>query len=620
MEAIAAISSIAGILSLLCQAIDNTTKLRDFLSEASSASETAGQLLSDLDSLLQTLDTVNSLVKLLPLEFQNSNVVSLHLRIEAYTKDVFNWFKVAKDIRPVQNGAKAWFQKLWVATNIKSIRDIRVELDRHKETISLDLTLLGRYARLFAVSLFTFPYLIKFLRTLDISTFAHIKEVERGTAASLSMIEEQSSILERIEAYTERGMQESTASARSLQSIVTSLSRLESLTSSAAKSSLGQKRREIGGPRAKSWSGSKRVDSGYYSIRRRSGSSTMCKRVSSASAGDLPPAPRVSDGKVSMLQDGCISEASWESQSLAGEVLEDENMCSAEFKKTPDANPESYPPILKEKQPLSLDLQTDRSLHEQYRLFHKLTQRFTETLYPPEVIEYIYVIQLIKDYENKVNVLNLLHFGSNIHELILLLPNRPVESDLYVLRQERDALQNRLKALRDNLQNLRMRCISEGYALYDIDHQFGLLETINAGVRPGDRDPNSNLIQSTPQTASEILAHEVRKTNSRLLRTWSSNRDRVNRWLLHCLQADDAQAQLHKSILAEHPADDTDWARQLLGHWYRDEAATGGELQLSLSVGAVQSHTAESNAFGNDSPMSDIRSSNPQPLRLPFVS
>ena len=420
------------------------------------------------------------------------------------------------------------------------------------------------------------------------------------------MIEEQSSILERIEANTETGMQKSTVSARSLQSIATSLSRLESLASSPARSSLGQKRREVGSPRAKSWSVSKRVDSGYYSIRRKSGISTMCKRVSSASAIELPPTPRISDGKISMLQDGCISEASWESQSLAEEEGEDENVFSVEFENTPDANPEPCTPIFKEKQPLGLNLQTDRSLHEQYRLFHKLTQRFTEALYPPDVIEYIYLIQLIKDYENKVNVLNLLHFGSNMHELVLLLPDRPVESDLYVLRQERDALQNRLKALRDNLQDLRMRCISEGYALYDIDHRFGLLETIEAGSRPEERDPNSNLIQPTPQTASEILAHQVRKTNPRLLGTWASNRDRVNRWLLHCLQADDAQAQLHKSILAEPPADDSDWARQLLGHWYRDEAATGGELQLSLSVGAVHSHTAEWSTLDNDMPRSDI--------------
>ena len=155
MEAIAAISSIAGILSLLGQAIDSTTKLRNFLSEVSSASETASQLLHDLDCLLQTLDAVTSLVKLLPLEFKNPSVVSLHLRIQAYTKDVFNWFKVAKDIRPAQDGTKAWFKKLWVATNIKSIRDIRDELDRHKHTISLDLTIIGRYVLHFATPIFT---------------------------------------------------------------------------------------------------------------------------------------------------------------------------------------------------------------------------------------------------------------------------------------------------------------------------------------------------------------------------------------------------------------------------------------------------------------------------------
>ena len=574
----------------------------------------------DLDSLLQTLDAVTSLVKLLPQEFKNSNVVSLHLRIQAYTRDVFNWFKVAKDIRPAQDGTKAWFKKVWIATNIKSVREIRDELDRDKQTIILDLTIIGRYVRRFAVYSFTFRYLMQILRTLDIWTATHIKEVERGTAASLSMIEEQNSILERSEAYTETGMQESTVSARSLHSIATSLSRLESLASSAARSSLRQKSRESGSPRAKSWSGGKRVDSGYYSIRRRSGNSTMCKRVSSASAGNVPTTPHISNGNISLLQDECISEASWESQNLAGETQEDENVCPVEFENTTHANPDPCTPVFKEKQPLSLNLQTDRSLHEQYRLFHKLTQRFTEALYPPEVIEYIYLIQLIKDYENKVNVLNLLHFGSNMQALVLLLPDRPVESDLYVLHQERDALQNRLRVLRDDLQILRMRCISEGYTLYDIDHRFGLLGTIDARITVGDRDPNSNLIQPTRQTASEILAHEVRKTTSRLLGTWSTNRDRVNRWLLHCLQADDTQAQLHQSILAEPVADDTDWARQLLGHWYSDEAATGGELQISLSVGAVHSHTADSDAFHHDTPRSDIYLSNQPPPRLPLVS
>ena len=200
------------------------------------------------------------------------------------------------------------------------------------------------------------------------------------------MIQEQNSVLERIEAYTETGMQESTTSARSLHSIATFLSRLESLASSAARSSLCQKRRESGSPRTKSWSGSKRVDSGYYSVQRRSGSSTMCKSVSSASVGNAPTAPYTINANTSALKDGCISEAAWKSQSLAGGSREDENMSPVELKNAADANPGPCTPVFKQKQPLSLNLQTDRSLHEQYRLFHTLTQRFTEALYIPDPV------------------------------------------------------------------------------------------------------------------------------------------------------------------------------------------------------------------------------------------
>ena len=148
METIAAISSIAGILSLLSQAIDNTTKFKNFLSDVSSASESVSQLLHDLDSLLQTLDAVNGLATSLPLDFKCSNVVSLHLRVEEYTKDVFNWLKVARDIRPMQEGVKAWLKKFWIASNISSVRGMREALNRHKQSICLDLSILGRFVRL----------------------------------------------------------------------------------------------------------------------------------------------------------------------------------------------------------------------------------------------------------------------------------------------------------------------------------------------------------------------------------------------------------------------------------------------------------------------------------------
>ena len=39
-----------------------------------------------------------------------------------------------------------------MATNIKSVREIRDESDRHEQTLILDLTIIGKYVRRFAVS------------------------------------------------------------------------------------------------------------------------------------------------------------------------------------------------------------------------------------------------------------------------------------------------------------------------------------------------------------------------------------------------------------------------------------------------------------------------------------
>jgi hypothetical protein len=238
-------------------------------------------------------------------------------------------------------------------------------------------------------------------------------------------------------------------------------------------------------------------------------------------------------------------------------------------------------------------LQIDHSLHEQYQSLHHLTRRLTAAIYPPVVVEYISLIQIIKDYENKISILNLLKFGCNLgEEVATRLPGVPADSDLCVLRHERDALQNRLRTLHGEVQTLRKRCIAEGHALRDIDQLFG--QHVNAVLHEEeDQDPNSNLIRAPHQLPSEILESENQRTDSRLLGKWTSNRDRVNRWLMHCLQTDQSQAALHKSMLAEAPPDDTSWARQILKHWYTDEAATGGELQHSLSVGAVDSHTAD---------------------------
>ena len=436
-------------------------------------------------------------------------------------------------------------------------------------------------------------------RTLDVSTSKKLNSIggtiEHGTAASLSQIAEQNIVLERIQAYTETDLQTSAASVRSLHSIATSLSRIESLASSAARTSASEKAFGPGSPRSTSWTGPNRFDSGYYSIARRSGSSQASRRVSNRMMKSSPSMPRISNTKLSLLQDEKISEASWESKSQGSNPDETANLWSDEFEDTECIKPE--PSTLPDNADniLGHGPQIDPSLNEQYHFFHQLTQRLTAAIYAPTVVKYINLIQTVKDYENKISALNLLKFGSNIHEeAITKSPDMPVQCDLYMLRHKRDALQDRLGILRNELQILRRRCITEGHMLHDIDQRFGPSQLTDTPSMSEDWETYFSSVQVPRQSPGEVLGFEDQRTNSKLLGKWSSHRDRVNRWLMHCLQTDHTQAQLHKSMLADAPKNDTDWARQVLQHWYSDEAATGGELQVSLSAGAVDSHTADS--------------------------
>ena len=236
-------------------------------------------------------------------------------------------------------------------------------------------------------------------------------------------------------------------------------------------------------------------------------------------------------------------------------------------------------------------VEIDVSLHQQYRTFSDLKRQCLTELYPSDVLEYISLLRVMKSYEDKINILNLLNLGSNYFALAGVERHSHLcESDLEILKWERTALQGRLTALRLVALKTRRRCILAGHSLQEIDNR----------IRPPDifKDPNEipNLglgpeLERTPRPLSNaVLEREVKGD---VLDEWSTNRDRINRWLLHCLQSDEEQAQLHKSMLAEPLLTDENWARQVLRHWYVDEAALGHEVTTSLSVGAVDSHTVD---------------------------
>ena len=250
-----------------------------------------------------------------------------------------------------------------------------------------------------------------------------------------------------------------------------------------------------------------------------------------------------------------------------------------------------------------LDSTLDTSLHRQYELFHPLTQGLLATMYPAVVIEYIAMAQIIKDYESKTNVLNLLNLGSPYEGNLGSSGGDILEERSFsILRQERDAIHARSEALNCKLQACRRRCIFEGHSLYNIDTRLGLLRHHG----PTSDQSTVRLESGRPQPHGPrlcgILSKEIESHQAKLSGGWTTSRDRINCWLLDCLQSDEQQVHVQRSMLGEVPIDDGYWARQVLVHWYIDEAATGEDLQSSQSVGAVASQTmgSSNHPFHND--------------------
>lgn len=399
------------------------------------------------------------------------------------------------------------------------------------------------------------------------------------------------------------------------------------MASSAVSVSVSQ---NADGIRPRSWN--KRRNTGDFQARshRKSGSYSLSKHLSGSSVKSSPVITRRSQTRSSLLDGGHISEASWESQSKVSDNEEAETV---------------WPGPVATAITLHDEPDFDRSLHKQYQGFHSLTQRLAAVIHPAAVLEYMSLVQVIRDYESKISVLNLLNFGCDLGETIAVnTGNELCESDLSILQQQRDALQARLATLCDQLRLARRRCILQGHSLYEIDQRFGLLNHGHTHAKFREQDPDSHFSQSPQQAINQVLGNEDHHLNTQLLNEWTTKRDRINRWLLHGLISDSGQAQVHISMLAESPPDHTLWAVQTVKHWYvfsdylphfhtkcgiakhvlrvfshdillaclitpesslnlnsdckhtirfLDEAATDGELHLSLSVGAVDSHTID---------------------------
>jgi hypothetical protein len=149
MEAVAAIASIAGILSLAGQAVNGIIILRGFFQSCSSESHSIEKFLKRLNELIQILEHARDLMtklKTAPSKIVPESILaSLQFQLDDCNKDVYSWLAMAKASLPASNtGTKVAFKKFLVALERQRITDIYMEISVHKDNIMTKLSVIGR--------------------------------------------------------------------------------------------------------------------------------------------------------------------------------------------------------------------------------------------------------------------------------------------------------------------------------------------------------------------------------------------------------------------------------------------------------------------------------------------
>ncbi|KAE9366214.1 hypothetical protein N431DRAFT_430365 [Stipitochalara longipes BDJ] len=150
MEAVAGLSSIAGILSLAGQSVNGIIALRSFFQDCAAASHAVERFLKRLNELIQILEDVRELMKKLgdapTKSIPDSVLASLQGQIDDCSKDIYKWLAMARKCHPASSsGSKASFKKFLVALEKQKITDIYVEIARYKNDITTILSTIGRH-------------------------------------------------------------------------------------------------------------------------------------------------------------------------------------------------------------------------------------------------------------------------------------------------------------------------------------------------------------------------------------------------------------------------------------------------------------------------------------------
>ncbi|KAL9081157.1 MAG: hypothetical protein Q9157_000248 [Trypethelium eluteriae] len=235
MEAIAAVSSFAGIIGLAGQCVGGLETLKNLFESIAAASKTVDGFLRDINGLLRTLHDVELLLdtisKKASADEADADVASLQIQLEDCSREISSWLKTARDLRPSPGrGTKSWARKFWVAVNQESVRGIRQEISCRRTEINTSLLLLSTCVWSFAIGL---------TRGISTARKADVLEtkVEQSKVASSEQHSDSNAhigeILQRLETLNSTTMSilsHSEGSMRSLQSVSSSISRMSGIS------------------------------------------------------------------------------------------------------------------------------------------------------------------------------------------------------------------------------------------------------------------------------------------------------------------------------------------------------------------------------------------------------
>ena len=435
---------------------------------------------------------------------------------------------------------------------------------------------------------------------------ANIKKIncriDQSNAESLSRIEEQDELLERIESHTHSGMHSSAASVRSLQSIATSLSRIEENLCSVDRSTRKSRRRNSDdrGDRTYLQRPVSMTEEPEYRSRRSSAGSAIGKHSSYTSLSSSPNA----NGPRGLTKS--VTELEWEpwrinerhspraSDDFWPRPIEDLTPLSYvdKFYEKPilvkdfdefcrDSNRDVEEPSYNQDN-ISQDFETSSQKSLDERVNRPSMQQLLSVLYeqlPDTVAEYVSLIRRARVLQNKLDTIHLIHHSSR-----MCSSSQP---GIDTQSKEQTRMQHDLSNVRTLIHATRTRCVLEGHSLFDIDQQLR---------PPMDNSSHDNFWDryNVPEInhAKNYYLVGMCKSNSSVYGQWVDRGSRINYWMLHCLCSDDTLAHIHQSILAQPPKNDQVWAHELLSHWFSDGAAVDPPQDDVHSAGAVDSREA----------------------------